>query len=258
MLATLQSQMAQALFDRTDEATTLALFDGDSAKAQQGLALYRGNLSATWEKSLSAAYPVLRALVGDEFFAALTRTFGKQYPSTDGDLHRFGADFAGFLAGFTPIASYPYFPDMARYEWALHRAHFADILAPLERTALAVCTPEQLEQMRLRLHPACSLLTSPWAVSAVWRAHQPMQGNSAAGDFPHLLEVDDFAVTVRPQWRVDLLPLSAAAYQALNCIAQGGCLGDAVDIALAIDEDFSFADSLQQWIDHAVLCAVVR
>ena len=257
MLATLQSQMAQALFDRTDEAAALALFNGDSAKAQQGLALYRGNLSATWEKSLSAAYPVLRALVGDEFFAALTRAFGKQHPSTDGDLHRFGASFAGFLAGFPPVASYPYFPDMARYEWAMHRAHFADDLVPLERTALAAYTPDQLEQLCLRVHPACTLLTSPWAVSAIWRAHQPTPEYTAAREFPQLLDVEDFAITVRPHWRVDLLPLSPAAYRALHCIAQGGCLGHAVDRALAIDADFSFADSLQQWIDEAVLCAIV-
>ncbi len=88
MLAALQEQLARALFDQTKDARALALFKGDCAHAQDGLALYRGNLIATWEKTLSAAYPVLRTLVGEEFFGALTTAYGKQHPSTDGDLHR--------------------------------------------------------------------------------------------------------------------------------------------------------------------------
>lgn len=256
-LAVLQAQMVRALFDREEEVATLSLFKGDCMRAQQALALYRGNLSATWEKSLSAAYPVLRALVGDEFFAALVRAFGKQMPSTDGDVHRFGARFAEFLGGFAPVASYPYFVDMARYEWALHRAHFADRIAVIDRTMLASLLPQQLEEMRCRWNPACTLLRSNWAVSAIWQAHQVNADASALHALPQQLAAADYAVTVRPKWRVDLLPLSAAAYQALHQIEQGITLGEAIDAALAIDEDFAFAAHLQQWIDAAILGVTV-
>lgn len=258
MLATLQAQMAQALLDRGNEAEALALFKGDPTHIQEGLALYRGNLTATWDKTLSAAYPVLRALVGDEFFAALARAYGKQHPSTDGDLHRYGAVFADFLTGFAPVASYPYFPDVARCEWALHRAHFAPASLAIDRAYLATCTPQQLEDMRLRLLPACTLLSSNWAVSAIWRAHQSNHHDGAAPGLPQHIDIADYAVTVRPLWRVDLLTLSVASSTALHCIEQGACLGDAVDRALAIDADFSFATELQQWIDHAVLCVASR
>ena len=258
MLAALQSQMVQALFDRADEAAAQSLFRGDVTRCIDGLALYRGNLAANWEKSLGAAYPVLHALVGDEFFAALTREFGQRSPSIDGDLHRYGADFADFLATFAPVASYPYFPDMARYEWALHRAHFSELSVPLERNTLARFTPLELEQLRVRLHPACTLLTSSWAVGTIWRAHQAAQDCAAVdiNALPQVLEMQDFAVTVRPKWRVDLLPLTHGAYQALFEMARGASLGEAVDAALEIDADFAFTDALQQWIDHAVLCLV--
>ena len=252
-LAALQAHMARALFDRGEEAATLALFKGDSTRAQQALALYRGNLGATWEKSLSAAYPVMQVLVGEEFFAPLVRAFGKQMPSTDGDVHRFGARFAEFLAAFAPVASYPYFVDVARYEWALHRAHFADRIVVLDRTMLANLSPQQLEDMRFRWNPACTLLTSSWSISAIWKAHQTKAAAPIFNDLPQQLDCVDYAITVRPTWRVDLLPLSAAAYQALRQIEQGASLGEAVDAALAIDEDFAFASHLQQWIDAALL-----
>lgn len=255
MLAAMQRQMAQALFDRTHESAALGLFKGDFAQSQRGLAHYRGNLSATWNSALTAAFPVLHALVGAEFFEALARAFGKQHPSTDGDLHQFGVHFADFLAAFAPVTSHPYFPAVARYEWALHRAHFADTAPTLHRDALACISPQQLEQMRVRLHPACTLLTSPWAVSAIWRAHQA-SAESLASALPQQLAVDDFAVTVRPHWRVDLLALSPAAFHALRSLAQGNNLGDAIDVALDIDADFALAAHLQQWMDHAILCVI--
>lgn len=253
MLARLQAQMAQALLDRGDDADALTLFNGDSARAQQGLALYRGNLLATRDKTLSAAYPVLRALVGEEFFSALANTYGDQYPSTDGDLHRYGAGFADFLAAFEPVTSYPYFPDMARYEWALHRAHFARTTPSIDRAYLAACTPQQLEDARFCLHPACTLLSSQWAISAIWRAHQSEGKQLIDTELPQQIAVDDFAVTVRPRWRVDLLSLSAAASRALHCVGEGKVLGEAVDQALVIDADFSLASELTRWLDQAVL-----
>ena len=200
---------------------------------------------------------MLRALVGDDFFKLLARALNKKIPSTDGDLHRYGARFAEFLAAFAPAAQYPYFEDMARYEWALHRAYFADRHPPIDRQMLRRLTPSQLEQTIVRFNPACTLLQSNWAISAIWQAHQMSADGSPVRELPQQLIATDFAITIRPQWRVDLLPLSAAAYHALHCIEHGACLGDAVDAALDIDGDFAFPVYLQQWIDMAIFCAPV-
>src|SRR6478672_806925 len=116
-LADAQQAFSAALFDAADDAPALHAFHGDAGLARQRLALYRGNLTSAWDKALSSAYPVLKALVGAEFFTALARAYGKAHPSEDGDLNRFGASFADFLAGFPHVADYPYFPDMARLEW---------------------------------------------------------------------------------------------------------------------------------------------
>ena len=274
MLTAMQLQMAQALFDRGNEAVArasssslssssssssslpLPLFKGSATHIEEGLALYRGNQIAMWDKTLSAAYPVLRQLVGEEFFGGLTKVYGQHHPSTDGDLHRYGAVFAEFLEGFAPVASYPYFPDVARYEWALHRAHFSPAVPIIDRAYLASCSPQQLDNLRVCLHPACTLLKSNWAVSALWRAHQSASSSGAEIVLPQQIDNADFAVTVRPRWRVDLLSLSSASSAALHRIEQGGSIGDAIDHALAIDTEFSLATELAQWIDYAMLCAV--
>ncbi|HEX7640863.1 MAG TPA: DUF692 family protein [Burkholderiaceae bacterium] len=247
-----QTAFAEALFDAAKEGQALPLFKSDAALAQQRFALYRGNLAGNWDKALANAYPVLRQLVGEEFFAALAREYGRAHPSTDGDLNRFGAHFAEFLTGFEHVAEYPYFPDMARLEWALHRAHYADGAAVIDTVALSSLAPEQMDAAGLKLHPACSLFASPWAIVELWEAHQP--GHEQ--EFPVELARDSHAVIVRPHWKCEVLPLSAAAYAMLSGLAAGASLGAALDAALDLDEQFNFGNWLQEWLQARIFASL--
>ncbi|MGZ3159128.1 MAG: multinuclear nonheme iron-dependent oxidase, partial [Burkholderiaceae bacterium] len=251
-LAETQNLFSSALFDAPDEARVLPIFKGDTQSTQQRFALYRGNLSATWDKTLSAAYPVLKALVGDEFFGGLSRAYGKTYPSQQGDLNQFGGQFAEFLTDFPHVAEYPYFPDMARLEWAVHRAHYADNVTAFNPAEVAQLRPEQLDQVRLSFHPAFSLIKSEWAIVELWQAHLP-EGQYA---FPDEIGRSNHALVARPQWKTVVLLLQPASYAALRALQQGQTLGAALDAALDIDEEFDFAFHLQQWLQHAIFTSV--
>ncbi|MBY0556645.1 MAG: DUF692 family protein, partial [Burkholderiaceae bacterium] len=118
-----QQLFASALFDVQQTPQALALFKGQ--QTEHRLALYRGNLTVNWSKTLASAYPVVRQLVGDEFFDGLARAYGRAWPSGDPDLNLFGDHFEAFLRSFVHVAELPYLADMAALEWALHRAHYA-------------------------------------------------------------------------------------------------------------------------------------
>ncbi len=245
--AALQAAFADALFDAARENGVLG-----HIKAHAGrLALYRGNLTTTWDKVLSSAYPVIRQLVGDEFFSALARAYGKTRPSDSADLNQFGVHFGDFLAGFTHVADYPYLPDMASLEWALHRAHYARDDAALSAAGLAALSPEEFESARFALHPACTLIKSDWAIVPLWRAHQEGSGQ----DFPDELAQTCFGVVARPQFRPMLEPLEGAAYAALTALAGGAPMGEALDAAFDLEDDFDIAGHLQHWIGLGLLAA---
>lgn len=248
-LAGSQQAFADALGDPGAIGALAAQLQGD--KAAERLALYRGNLHASWRRALAHAYPVVLALVGEEFFGGLARAYGRHSPSDSPDLNRFGAHFAAFLEGFAPAAQLPYLPDMARLEWALHCAWLAPDAAGLAAGALAALTPEQLEARHLRLHPACSLLDSPWQVPALWRAHQ--EPDVSRRHFPPALERRSYCLASRTGWQVQLLELDAASHAALLVLQRGDCLGAALDAAFALDEDFALGHYLQQWLAHGVL-----
>ncbi|MES2015741.1 MAG: DUF692 family multinuclear iron-containing protein [Pseudomonadota bacterium] len=242
--AQLQAAFASALFDAHAEEPILAHLTGGSAR----FSLYRGNLTATWDKVLSSAFPVIRQLVGDDFFSALTRAFGMAHPSDSPDLNQFGAGFGQFLAGFEHVAEYPYLPDMARLEWALHRAYYAPDAVPVALDAIAALAPEQFEQARFALHPAASLFQSAWAVVPLWLAHQ-----HDAAPFPAEMAVPSAAVIARARWKTELAALDPAQYGALAMLAGGASIGAALDAAFELDDAFDVGASLKQWLALGLL-----
>ena len=246
-----QQQMAAALCSTAAAADAVTLFNGPAERVAQRLALYRGNLTASAQKAMAAAYPVLRLLVGDAFFDAMSRAYVQAHPSRSGDLNRFGDTFAEFLSTFDPVACYPYFPDMARCEWAVHRAHFAAQSRSLDAAMLARVPPQELDQMSLALHPACTLIASSYAVVDIWQAHQP----ETATALPTDPQIPNHGVTVRSQWHVDLLTLSPAAHALLAALQAGRRFGDAFDAAFACDDCFDIAVHLRLCLQHGILLA---
>ncbi|MCA1863003.1 DUF692 family protein [Janthinobacterium sp. HSC-3S05] len=240
-----QQAFAMALLDAE---AALPAFAGEAVP--QRFSLYRGNLSATWRRTLGHAYPVVLALVGEAFFAGLARAYGRQYPSDSADLNEFGARFADFLASFPHVATLPYLPDMARLEWAVHLAHYAADAQGLAPESLAALHPDQLEARRFRLHPACALLASSWQVAALWQAHQEGEGQ---GKFPQELQVASWALVCRTRWKAQVLVVDVAAHAALVMLQQGQTFGAALDAAFELDPAFDLAAHLRQWLAHAVL-----
>jgi Putative DNA-binding domain len=234
-----QEAFAQALLGQPGEDGTKDLFAGDKTRHATRLALYRGNLHAAWSRALAQIYPVLRALVGKEFFDGLARVYGREHPSLNGDLNEFGAHLSTFIADFEPAAAYPYFKDIARLEWALHRAYYAEDAEPWSAEQWLDMEQDALLDSRIRMHPACKLIESRFRVGEVWRAHQ-----DKGVEFPSQWEATSYAIVVRPHWKPDVVDVSQAGYAILDTLMNMGTLEQGLDAALSIDPEFDFS---AQW-----------
>ncbi len=96
----------------------------------------------------------------------------RQHRSTSPDIGDYGAGLAGLITGFAPAASLPCLADVARLEWAWHRAINAPDETALDTADAAVLDGQDMTQ--LVLQPACSLglLHSSWPVLQIWQANQ--------------------------------------------------------------------------------------
>ncbi|MGB1089055.1 MAG: putative DNA-binding domain-containing protein, partial [Alphaproteobacteria bacterium] len=137
------------------------------------LRVHANNTRLTLTDALSKTFPVIAALTGGEFFAALAAHYIEADPPRSAALIDWGTGFAEFLAGFQPAQQLPYLPDMARLEWAVSESFNAADNAPATADSLNAMNPAELADAPLPLHSAAHLLKADWPVDDIWAAHQP-------------------------------------------------------------------------------------
>lgn len=135
-------------------------------------AVYRNNVLGGLVRALEARFPVVRRLVGDEFFAAMAAAFAARHPPRSPLMFEYGAGFDGFVARFPPAAGLPYLADVAALELARGQAFHAADAAPLPVAAFAAHAARDPAGLRLSLHPSLAVLRSRHPLLSIWAAHR--------------------------------------------------------------------------------------
>ena len=167
---TRQADFAAALLDPA-AAVPRGLAGPGGGPAGRRFAVYRNNVAVGLTEALETGVPVVRRLVGDEFFRAMAGVFLRAHPPREPRLMLYGAEFPGFVAGFAPARGLPYLACVARLEQALRESYHAADAAPVDAARMAAAPPDALAQARLGLAPAVRLVRSDWPVLGIWRAN---------------------------------------------------------------------------------------
>lgn len=218
--------------------------------ADVAIEVYRNNYRGNLHDALAGAYPVVAQLVGDAFFRRMTRQYIGLHPSRSGNLHRYGAEMAGFIADFEPARELAYLADVAALEWACHCAYFADDAETPDLGKLAQVPSRRYPELVLHLQPVVRLLHSRYPVAAIWHAHQP----GAPEDFR--IDPDSGpcnALVVRMDDVVTVVELADADFAWLQAIQSGSPLGAATDAALARHPDFDLQAALHLLVAQQAL-----
>ncbi len=134
--------------------------------AERGLATYRNNLRALSAQALAVPFAHLLEALGEDEFASLAWTFWRSQPPQTGDLGQWGGALEGFLLERAGAESG--LPDIARLDWALHRAERAED-ATLDADSLALLGTTLPEALWLQLRPGLALLPQSGGPVLVWR-----------------------------------------------------------------------------------------
>lgn len=172
-----QQMLIRALWRDARPAVVEGWMRDEAACFQRGLSAYQAHGGAVAERALAAAYPTIRQLLGEQSFATMARVFWLQHPPERGDLAQWGETLAAFLERSETLAEEPYLGDVARLDWAVHRAEMAaDAPAQLEG-AWRLETELDPDALTLRLAPGLYLLSSPHPIAAIWLAHHRAEGS---------------------------------------------------------------------------------
>ncbi len=139
------SQQATSQLAQWQEKFSLALFDQLTSELQEGFqeisdtaceqrfAIYQNNVFYSLTTALGDLYPVLKNLVGDEFFTGTAGVYFRQYPPQKAAMVFLGENFADFLRTFEHTLKMSYLADLAKLALTRHLAFHATHKEPLSR-----------------------------------------------------------------------------------------------------------------------------
>lgn len=221
--------------------------------AAVGVAAYRANAFGNWGKALAGAYPIVRKIVGADFFERMARGYARAHPSTSGDLNEYGAQMPEFAAASAHTRDLPYLADVARMEWLAHRAYYAADPVPFDFKVESFMDSNSYAALRPILAPACALMASDWPLARIWTVHQ----DDYLGEFDvNLAAGPDRILVHRPRWRAEVSSLSAGDYGFLAGALAGAALGEALERAAAVDSAFDPAVALAAWVKAGVIASL--
>jgi hypothetical protein len=142
--------------------------------------IHQNNRLSGLIEHLSETFPVVKALVGDDFFNGMSIEYIDQLRLDPPILNIMGASFAAFIEQFEHAKDLPYLADVARIEFARVRAFHAADQAALSSEGLmekisAISHLEReldLSALKISLHSSLSVIQSAFAISSIWAAHQ--------------------------------------------------------------------------------------
>ena len=203
-----------------DAPVPQGLVDPKGRPAARRFDVYRNNVVLGLIRVLEAGFPATRKLVGEAFFAAMAGEYARAHPPQTRMMMLYGADFADFIACFTPASRLGYLPDVARLEQALRRSYHAADSTPIDNARLANLTEAALLAARFHLAPALEILRCDWPIYSIWAAQ--MQ----AGPAPQM-RAEDLAI-LRPVFDPIPLLLPPHAFDLLRALQEGQPLGAAI------------------------------
>ena len=245
-----QADFAAALRERDRTPAMQRWLAGDAALVDRRLAIYRANMVAAADKALASAHPVIRLVVGDEFFHGLAREYQRGTPSTSGDLTVFGASFGDFLATFEHTRGMPYLPDLARLEWAVHRAYGAADAPDWDPASLGTVEPERQAAIRFEWAPGTALVESAHPIVRIWTIHQA----GYDGEFSVAWDKADTALVSRDGFVVTVADCGPADAAFIAASVAGVPFGDAAATALADHPSFDLGAVLGRAIPARLIC----
>jgi hypothetical protein len=232
------SQFAHALLDRNDPPPSLRLA-GDPDALQLRFGVYRNNVFSSLVSVLSARYPAVKVLLGEEFFRAMAAAFIRAHPPESPVMLEYGAKFPDFAAAFGAAVDYPYIAGVAQLEWAAHEATHAADASATDISALHTIDPARFGDAVLRLHPAVRLVSSPYPVHSIWRASLDPSSEPEAE-----LSGAEHVLVTRPDFELAIQVVPRGAFAFLSALLDGAALGIAAEAGFAEDAGFDLAQTL--------------
>ena len=213
------------------------------------IAVYQNNARETYRQALTASYPVIARLVGDDCFSGLVEKYRREYPSVSGDLIGFGSHFPEFLSGLYGDTDYAYLPDVAGLEWACEVALLGPECRGLKPGIEKNLNVDSCLNIRFKVPEEAHFVYSRYPVLDIWRVHQ-----STVNETVDLTSGPDHIVVARRLNDAVLKRISPGAFDLALAFRRRVTVAEAFEIWSVRYDINDFGRALEVLITSGLLC----
>jgi len=203
-----QESFSSSLFNGLSGSLAGTFSHKHSTQHQQRFAIYQNNVFYSLTQALGDLYPVIKKLVGNDFFLGTAKNYLHQYPPQQAAMVFFGWQFPQFLADFEHTRALPYLADIARLELMRHQAYHAEEQPALDPENFSALDPRDFENANLRLHASVGLLDSAYPIFSIWQTNQKNAPEQTID-----LNNEEAVITVRHHYQVKSFHVNRNTYQ---------------------------------------------
>jgi hypothetical protein len=215
--------------------------------------VYRNNVTVGLVRTMESNFPIVRRLLGEEYFAGFAREFVQKHPPRSPLLIEYGADFSEYLGADGDLKEYPYLGDIARLEHCVRLSYHEADSAVLAADDLTNISEEDLMDATFTPHPAMAIIESHFAIFDIYRANR----GEKIGSVDNVLQPQAVLIT-RPLFDVQQHLLTPPQLVFFKTIASGQMFGDAAEVAFTESKDFDLASTISLMLSSGAFQSVYK
>jgi len=224
-----QSEFASALVNQGDQKQFVQkLVKTSKISPQLAIDIYRNNTHGARLKTLETIYPVCRKILGDEVFHSIASQYIIEDTEGLSDLNHYGEPFVLHLelllfADRLP-EEYCYLPDLARLEYKMHAAYYANN-DPVFPFTLFERKVNEDKQVYFIQSASLGLIASEYPVYEIWRKNKDQKNVKEICP----LEDMQYLIVYRNEYKSAIAVVEKSEYDLMKAINNNYSLQDIVE-----------------------------
>ena len=207
----------------------------------QRFAIYQNNVFYSLTCALGDLYPVVKKLVGEDFFTGTASYYLRSHPPQQAAMVHFGQDFPDFLCHFEHTQTMGYLADIAQLELARHRAYHAQDQSPVTSDRWSDITPQKLAQISVTLHPSLEMVQAKCPIFTIWQANQDNVETTESISLDEPQQV----LVVRAIYDVAMYAVDTGTYCFVEQLQQGHTIEQAIATSFEKEGEFDISRAIQ-------------
>lgn len=252
-LAHWQENFSLSLLDQLNDELTNTFITQSSNASEQRFAIYQNNVFHSLTTALGDLYPIVKKLVGDDFFTGTASYYLRKHPPHLAAMVHFGQSFPDFLRDFEHTRTISYLANVATLELAHHQAYHAIDKAPLTADIIAAIDPEQLASSHIELHPSLRMVKAEQAIFTIWQNHQKDDNEEIIA-----LNEPQQVLVVRPVYDVCTYNIDMSTYDFIDYLSKGHTFQEAAEVTLTTHQAFDISGALNFALQEQLFSHIIN